>query len=219
MGDPVADHLASDASTSPALLVMHALRIKGLAGEDVLSRMTGLASADVTAEATDLTESDLAVVRTGRFAGWALTPKGRERYGDLLAEERQKVGANSDLRTAYDQFVSLNEGFKTVCTAWQVRDLDTQLLNDHTDPAYDIEVIGRLGAIHDEVLPVIGQLRGVLSRFGGYRDRLADSYRRVQAGDRDAFTRPMSESYHDVWMELHEDLLLTLNISRDSAGA
>ena len=212
MGDPVAD-------TSPTLLVMHALRIKGLASEDVLCRMTGLGSAEVTAEANGLTELDLAVARTGRFAGWALTPAGRERHRELLSEERQRVGGDGDLRDAYDQFVLLNERFKTVCTAWQVRDLDTQLLNDHTDPGYDAEIIGRLGAIHDEVLPVIGQLRGVLSRFGGYGDRLVDSYRRVQAGDRDAFTRPMSESYHDVWMELHEDLLLTLDISRESAGA
>jgi hypothetical protein len=36
-------------------------------------------------------------------------------------------------------------------------------------------------------------------------------------GDTAAFARPMSHSYHDVWMELHEDLLLTLGRERDAA--
>lgn len=207
------------ADTTPALLVMHALRIKGLAGEDVLCRMTGLVPAEVAAQTARLTESNLAVARTGRFAGWSLTAAGRERYDELLSDERGQFGDSGDLRSAYDRFGSLNDDFKAVCTAWQVRDLDSQLLNDHQDPAYDAEIIGRLGAVHGAVLPIVEQLSGVLRRFGGYRLRLVDSYRRVQAGDRDAFTRPMSESYHDVWMELHQDLLLTLDISRESAGA
>jgi hypothetical protein len=212
MGDTVAD-------TSPTLLVMHALRIKGLAGEDGLCRMTGLARAEVAVRIAELTESGLAVARSGRFAGWSLTATGRERYDELWSDERRQVGDNGDLRSAYDRFVSLNDDFKAICTAWQVRDLDSQLLNDHQDPAYDNKVIGRLGTVHDAVLPMVEQVRGVLSRFGQYRPRLVDSYRRVQAGDRDAFARPMSESYHDVWMELHQDLLLTLDISRESAGA
>jgi hypothetical protein len=195
---------------------MHALRIKGVADSEALVRMTGLAPAEVAAVAGALTESGLAVERTGRFAGWALTGPGREHYESLLSDQRPVHGA---FRQAYDGFAALNEEFKSVCTAWQVRDLDTQLLNDHSDPAYDAVVIERLGVIHQSVLPVVGALAGVLPRFGGYGGRLDDSYRRVTAGDRDAFTRPLSESYHDVWMELHQDLLLTLDISRDTAGA
>jgi hypothetical protein len=199
-------------------LVLHALRIRGVADQDGLARSTGLATAAVAAIADHLTESGLAVRRTGRFAGWALTGPGRQCYESRLADERARVGADTALGQAYDGFVALNEQFKSVCTAWQVRDLDAQLMNDHEDPAYDASVVGRLGAVHHAVLPVIGQLAGALPRFGGYRDRLDDSYRRVTAGQRDAFTRPLSESYHDVWMELHQDLLLTMNISREAAG-
>jgi hypothetical protein len=36
----------------------------------------------------------------------------------------------------------------------------------------------------------------------------------VQGGDLDWFTRPMIESYHTVWFELHENLLATLGIQR-----
>jgi hypothetical protein len=34
------------------------------------------------------------------------------------------------------------------------------------------------------------------------------------AGDRAAFTAPLVESYHTVWFELHQDLLLTLGRQR-----
>jgi hypothetical protein len=33
-------------------------------------------------------------------------------------------------------------------------------------------------------------------------------------GDERWLTTPMIGSYHDVWMELHEDLLTTLDVSR-----
>jgi hypothetical protein len=199
-------------------LVLHALRIRGVADADALARITGLAPPAAAALADDLTESGLTLRRAGRFAGWALTAAGRQRYESLLAEERDRVASDVDLAQSYDRFVALNDDFKAVCTAWQVRDLGTQLMNDHGDPAYDADVVRRLGAVHRAVLPVIGQLAGVLPRFGGYGGRLDDCHRRVQAGQLDAFTRPLSESYHDVWMELHQDLLLTLDISREAAG-
>jgi hypothetical protein len=205
--------------SSRVMRVMHALRIKGLAGDDALARMTGLAPTDAEASAAELTESGLVEKRTGRFAGWVLTGPGRQRYEELLVAERDRVASNPDLRQAYEGFVALNERFKALCTAWQLRDLDTQLLNNHEDPVYDAQVIHGLGEIDDAVMPIIGQLTGVLSRFGGYGGRLTDCLRRVRAGERDAFTRPLSESYHDVWMELHQDLLLTMGIIREAAGA
>ena len=44
--------------------------------------------------------------------------------------------------------------------------------------------------------------------------RFEHAYARVAAGDTDYFTKPLIGSYHDVWMELHEDLLTTLGIER-----
>jgi hypothetical protein len=38
-------------------------------------------------------------------------------------------------------------------------------------------------------------------------------------GERNLFTGVMCGSYHDVWMELHEDLILTLRIDRTSEGS
>jgi hypothetical protein len=41
----------------------------------------------------------------------------------------------------------------------------------------------------------------------------------VARGDHQLFTGVMCGSYHDVWMELHEDLILTLGIDRAKEGS
>jgi hypothetical protein len=55
--------------------------------------------------------------------------------------------------------------------------------------------------------------------MAGYGRRLSRALARVQAGDGDGFTRPLTNSYHDVWMELHEDLVATLGLVRTAADA
>ncbi|WP_232681743.1 hypothetical protein [Nocardioides sp. R-C-SC26] len=39
---------------------------------------------------------------------------------------------------------------------------------------------------------------------------------RLRSGDNGAFARPMYNSYHDIWMELHEDLIVSLGRTRGS---
>ena len=81
-------------------------------------------------------------------------------------------------------------------------------------------MIDRLLVIDDEAQPVVGAVgadgrpsRLVRAAPGG---RTA---RKVAAGDHHLFTGVMCGSYHDVWMELHEDLILTLGIDRAKEGS
>jgi pyruvate,orthophosphate dikinase len=107
-----------------------------------------------------------------------------------------------------------------VCTSWQLRDVDgTQSINDHSDADYDRSVIDRLVAIHDRVRPVTVDLREAMARFGGYGKRLRDALEKVVAGEHEWFTKPVIDSYHTVWFELHEDLLSTLGIERSTEAA
>jgi hypothetical protein len=53
-------------------------------------------------------------------------------------------------------------------------------------------------------------------RFAPYGTRLDSCVERVMAGDKSAFTAPLKESYHTVWFELHQDLLLTLGLERET---
>jgi hypothetical protein len=58
-----------------------------------------------------------------------------------------------------------------------------------------------------------------MTRLEPYAPRLDHVVHRVDAGETNLFTGVMCGSYHDVWMELHEDLILTQGIDRASEGS
>jgi hypothetical protein len=70
----------------------------------------------------------------------------------------------------------------------------------------------RAGALLDRLVPS-------LPRVAGYRARLGQAVEAIRQGDRDKFTKPLCDSYHDIWMELHQDLILTLGVQRTAADA
>ncbi|MHB1911360.1 MAG: MarR family transcriptional regulator, partial [Acidimicrobiales bacterium] len=106
------------------------------------------------------------------------------------------------------------------CTAWQLKSAgDLRIINDHSDPEYDAEVRARLAAIHETALPICADLAATMDRFASYGPRLQLALDRVMDGHDDWFTRPVIDSYHTVWFELHEDLLSTLGIERSKEAA
>ena len=62
--------------SDPRLLVLHGLRLKGVADVAALAEATGLDGDRVAGELAALADEGLAVERTGALAGWALTPAG-----------------------------------------------------------------------------------------------------------------------------------------------
>jgi hypothetical protein len=113
----------------------------------------------------------------------------------------------------------VNPELLATCTAWQLRSTGTgQTVNDHLDHAYDASVVQRLAGVHERVEPVLTVLAAALWRYGRYPERLANAVRRVQLGESEWFTKPLLDSYHTVWFELHEDLLATLGLQRGAEG-
>lgn len=205
--------------SSPRLLVLHALRLKGIAETDVVVAHTGLGEQVVRDELSSLADADLVRERGGRINGHALTPEGKTLGARLLAEELEACGGRPAVDAAYREFLEFNDRLLSVCTAWQLREVDGEShINDHSDPAYDREVHRRLEELHARVVPVLDALAEVLDRFDGHRVRLQTALDRVLAGEHDWFTKPMFPSYHSVWFELHEDLLATLGTERASEG-
>jgi hypothetical protein len=206
------------------LLALHGLRLKGFAEAPVVASLLScsgqsISADDVTEELVKAAALELAILREGRMTGWALTPAGRVENERLLAEELDEVGARDLVQSAYDHFLALNGAMLTVCTAWQVKDADANQLNDHTDAEYDAGVIAELARVHGEVEPILNELLAVFDRFAFYPDRFSTALEKVQAGETEWFTKPIMESYHTVWFEMHEDLLATLGIDRASEGA
>jgi len=201
-------------TSSPALLALHGLRLKGFAEASVVAELFSLDEAVVTAELEQAAESEFAMFRDGRRTGWALKPAGRTENERLLAEELDASGHRDAVQAAYEGFLALNGTMLAVCTRWQVKDQEAQELNDHTDADYDAAVMAELKALDDGVQPICAELASLFDRFGVYAPRFVLALDKLAAGELEWFTKPVMESYHTVWFELHEDLLASLGINR-----
>ncbi|MGA9276770.1 MarR family transcriptional regulator [Ilumatobacter sp.] len=147
---------------------------------------------------------------------WQLTPDGRIVHAEHLAADLEGLDLTSALSSTYATFIDLNTRFKELCGAWQLRDGEP---NDHSDPAYDRDVVEQLSEMHSEAKPVVGEMGEAIERLGPYSRRLDIVLGRVQQGETKMFTGVMCGSYHDAWMELHEDLILTQGIDRSAEGS
>lgn len=201
--------------TSGPLPVLHVLRLSGFAAPDLVAARTGLSETSVRAVLGEAATAGLVVERNGRISGWSLTPAGRAEHARLLADELRRTGARPAVETATAAFLVLNEPFKQVCAHWQLTGDGRP--NDHTDQDYDRGVIDELKPLHEQVVALTAVLAETLPRFAGYPTAFSDALRRLLDGDRRAFAAPLSASYHDAWMELHQDLLSTLGRDRSAA--
>jgi DNA-binding MarR family transcriptional regulator len=208
-------------ASEPGFLVLHGLRLKGFAAPPALAAVVDLPADDVTAALDKLQAEGLVQYREGRITGWSLTPSGRARHAERCGDELVAIGCKAVIDQAYRRFLAVNEPFLEVCTDWQLRTGPdgSQAINDHGDPDHDVAVLGRLREIHVAVEPICADLSGAMSRYAAYQPRLCDALQKVEDGEREWFTGALIESYHTVWFELHEDLLATLGIARDSEGS
>jgi hypothetical protein len=209
-------------ASDPDLLVLHALRLKSLAPLDTVAGHTGLPDDDVADRLDAFTGKGWARHRSGPLEGWSLTPAGRVEGTGRLADELAATGARPAVTAAYHQFLARNQRFLQVCTDWQMRPSApgaAPKLNDHTDAGWDAGVVAELRDIDAGIRLVCTDLAHALARFGHYGERFGRALRHVEAGEGDWFTRPVIDSYHTVWFELHEDLLATLGIERSRESA
>ena len=77
----------------------------------------------------------------------------------------------------------------------------------------------RLIALDADTRPVLASMGQLIERLSPYGSRLEQACRRVVGGETKMFTGVMCGSYHDVWMELHEDLILTQRVDRAEEGS
>jgi DNA-binding MarR family transcriptional regulator len=202
-------------SSAPRLLALHALKLKGFADVGPLALAAGMTPGVLTSLLAELSAQGMVARREGRLAGWSLTPAGRAEHERLVALDVDDSGRRSDIDDCYRRFLALNGEVLEACTAWQLKSGGgVRVVNDHGDAEYDQEVIDRLSAQHTVALPICADLADALVRFRPYGIRLTKAFDRVRAGDPDWFTKPVIDSYHTVWFELHEDLLSSLGIER-----
>lgn len=192
--------------------VLHALRIKGFASDVLVAEMMDLEPGDVQFGLKRADERGLVRFLANRDV-WQLLGPGKDRHVELLREfdEGSRV-----LEASYRRFLELNVRFKALCVQWQMRG---DIPNDHRDPVYDGNRISELDQLHRAVEPWLRELARQVGRLGAYQRRLADALDQLEKGRSQMFTGVLCGSYHDVWMELHEDLIQLLAIDRTAEGS
>ncbi|MCP3854625.1 MAG: transcriptional regulator [Actinomycetia bacterium] len=206
-------------SSESSLLSLHALRLKGFKPTADIAAVYALGEAETRAHLDQAAEAGFTLYRDGTHSGWTITPDGRAENERLLAAELDASGIRDTISAQYDTFLAMNQDMLRLCTDWQVRDAEANILNDHTDEAYDQGVIVRLTSLNDALRPVLVSTRDEFERFERYGPLFRSALERLLGGDRSWLTSPMIESYHTVWFELHEDFLATLGIDRASEGS
>ena len=203
--------------STPELLTLHAVRLKGLADDAEVASRFGLDRSESDELLLDyeaygwVTRSDFAGT-----AGWSMTVAGRHEDERRLADELQATGSLTAVHDAYREFLPYNARLLKACTDWQLRPTreDPLAANDHSDIRWDQQVLAELATVGDE-LDALGAALGTrLERFQGYERRFHVALTRALNGEPAWVTRPRADSCHTVWMELHEDLLATLGVDR-----
>ncbi len=187
------------------LCVLQAVRLKGRLSRDDLAATLG---ADPGELVDDLTRSGLLV------DGPALrvSSDGRARLNELLTAEREHVDGAA-ISSVYNEFRAVNAEFKALVTDWQVRDGQP---NTHEDPEYDAAVFARLDDVHQRVTPIVAAAAEQLPRLSRYSAKLQTALDKVHAGETIWLSRPLIDSYHTVWFELHEELILAAGRNRET---
>jgi hypothetical protein len=190
------------------LTVLQAVRLKGRVSLTDLAATLGEDRGQVADIAERLIQAGLLLDGgTLRING-----DGRVRLAELLTEERMGIDATA-LAAAYGDFRVVNREFKALVTDWQVKYGEP---NTHEDVDYDAAVLTRLGRVHQQVMPIIAAAAVQLPRLDRYSAKLQTALAKVNGGQRTWLSRPLIDSYHTVWFELHEELILAAGLTRES---
>ncbi|MCY1144303.1 transcriptional regulator [Actinoplanes sp. Pm04-4] len=191
--------------------VLHVLRCMGFAELSRVADAAGVDEAEVESALIDLAVDGWV---TREMGAWGLTAAGRAEDLRRTAAEVEAAGAKGVVESAYERFLVLNPELLDLCSAWQLRAVEgVAVPNDHRDIAYDERVLELFGDLDGRVNIVLDELAKALPRFGRYQVRLRGALDRARGGALEELADSLT-SYHVVWFQLHEDLLVTLGQSR-----
>lgn len=199
------------------LLVLHAVRLKGMADDGEVAGRFGLDPAEVSELLLDFQAYGWVTrVDFDGAGGWTLTEAGKRRNEQQLAEELTSGGLRRQVDAVHRDFLPLNARLLRASTDWQLRPTATDPLapNDHDDPDWDGRVLDELDVLRQELGHFESRLTECLNRFAGYHGRFSKALDRVNGGELRWAIKVREDSCHTVWMELHEDLIAALGIER-----
>jgi len=206
-----------------ALPVLMALRVKGRATVPGIAAAADLGETAVRA-ALEQACARGAARSAGRGDSYALTDPGRRELAVLLAREAIDRAAIAAL---YQRFLTVDGELKAQITIWQLASTG-EGGTAASGMGMASAAAGRLAGAESRPSPApLGEIAGLAAavardlarpapRFAPYARRLEAAARALAAGDAAFVASPHVDSLHQVWFELHEDLLATLGRARGS---
>ena len=217
---PTGSRAAPEAEDGPEMDLAEVRRVvglKGVASAESLGAVLGCGSGQAAGAIAALVDEGAAQELPGGRV--RLTPDALASVDELFRRDAARL--RTVVEAVMDDFHAVNGAFKELVTSWQMRVVDgEEVVNDHTDEAYDAKVILRLrDDIHPRVLAVVEQVAGAEPRLARYTERLAAALEAVQQGDAQMMAHPLRDSYHTAWFELHEELIRLCGRDRASEAA
>lgn len=205
------DRGTGDAHVTPEDAV-RAIHLKGFVTAEALSPVLMTSTENVESLLSGLESEDL-VNPVGEM--YQLTQSGKERAETLMSEDREDWTVERASR-ALDGFLSLDARMKEIVTAWQMREVDGErVMNDHSDEEYDRGVLERFFGLHEDTRAWLEPLTTEMTRLGTYLARLDSATAEIRSGNHAFIASPRIDSYHNVWFELHEDLIQLAGRTRE----
>ena len=192
--------------------IVRALHIKGFATPEALAPVVLSSPPAVTPMLESMHQEGLLKMMGDMYQ---LSEDGKVRGESLMERDRAEWSVDR-AGAALDDFVALDGRMKQVVTSWQMREVDgEQVMNDHSDKGHDQRVLDELMALHAEAVEWLAPLTEELGRLDVYRARLERAAERISSGEHDFIASPRIDSYHNVWFELHEDLIQLAGRTRE----
>lgn len=180
--------------------ILQYLAMQGIAQTDEIEQDSGL----------DGVQSDLESMEeqgyVERDGFWYITDSGED-YLAELCRNRFTDEQVRELESIFDDFEEFDSEFKELSNRWQqTEDEDEQA-----------ELIRELDELHAEVEGLFDELsadaKAVYERYIG---QLRSALNQLKRDNYGYFTGTEVDSYHNIWFELHDDLLRTLRKGRNT---
>ncbi len=200
---------------------IHVMAIKGFVTPNDLAPILFTTPEVVATELDELVAEGLAnLIGGSALAGmFQLTDDGKSVGSEGIARDREQWGVDNAIK-ALDDLLPLDQRMKAIMTDWQMREVDGQhVLNDHTDEVHDAKVLAEFDSLHGDSTAWLRELSAGLARLESYVARLDRAAAEVKGGDTNYLASPRIDSFHNVWFELHEDLILLAGKTREEEVA
>ncbi len=188
-----------DASSELAALMV--LRVRGRADAAAVARAVGCGEREAGEWLAAVVAREAATTVATAPGQATLTEAGRGELDRALASESIDRAA---LAAVYERFLVADRALKSAITAWQL-----------APDARKTAAVGGVMTAAAAAGGVAADVARVVPRCASYLLRIAAAAAAVATGEARFVASPRVDSLHQVWFELHEDLLVTLGRKRE----